>query len=72
MHREMEGSALASKMLLQIHDEILFEVPLEEIEKMNSLVLKIMPQAVPLCIPLKVDTKQGKNWGEMAREDALI
>ena len=72
MHREMERSALASKMLLQIHDEILFEVPLEEIEVMNSLVLKIMPQAVPLCVPLKVDTKQGKNWGEMTREDNAV
>jgi DNA polymerase-1 len=72
MHREMARSALTSKMLLQIHDEILFEVPLEEIEKMNSLIAKIMPQVVPLCVPLKVDTKQGKNWGEMAREDDAV
>ncbi len=66
MHREMKNRNLESKMLLQIHDELLFEVPQEELEEMRSLVTEIMPQAMKLCVPLKIDIKLGRNWGEMA------
>ena len=67
LHREMKRQKLKSKMLLQIHDELLFEVPQEEIERTKSLVSKFMPQAIKLCVPLKIDIKLGKNWGEMAQ-----
>jgi DNA polymerase-1 len=66
MHREMKKRNLKSKMPLQIHDELLFEVPQEETEEMKSLVAEIMPEAMKLCVPLKIDIKLGKNWGEMA------
>lgn len=66
VHREMKKRNLESKMLLQIHDELLFEVPQKEIEKMKSLVAEIMPEAIKLCVPLKIDIKLGKNWGELA------
>jgi DNA polymerase-1 len=66
LYMEMERWGLRSKMLLQIHDELLFEVPQEEMEEMKSLVSKLMPGAVKLCVPLKIDIKLGKNWGEMA------
>jgi len=66
VHREMKKRNLESKMLLQIHDELLFEVPQEEIEEMKSLVAKLMPEAIKLCVPLKIDIKLGKNWGELA------
>jgi len=66
LHREMERRNLKSKMLLQIHDELIFEVPEEEIEQMKSLVSKLMPKAIKLCVPLKIDIRLGKNWGEMA------
>jgi len=66
LHREMERRNLKSKMLLQIHDELLFEVPEEEVEEMKSLANELMSQAIKLCVPLKIDTKLGKNWGEMA------
>ncbi len=66
MHREMKKRNLKSKMLLQIHDELLFEVPQEEIAEMKSLVAEIMPEAMNLCVPLKIDIKIGKNWGKMA------
>jgi DNA polymerase-1 len=65
LHQEMKGRNLKSKMLLQIHDELLFEVPSEEVEEMKSLVNELMPQAIELCVPLKIDIKLGKNWGEM-------
>jgi DNA polymerase-1 len=65
LHREMEKKRLKSKMLLQIHDELLFEVPEEEAEKMKSLVGELMPRAVELRVPVKIDIKLGRNWGEM-------
>jgi DNA polymerase-1 len=65
LHREMEKRKLKSKMLLQIHDELLFEVPEGEVEEMKSLVSEIMPRAIELRVPVKIDIKLGKNWAEM-------
>jgi DNA polymerase-1 len=65
LHREMERRSLKSKMLLQIHDELLFEVPDGEVEEIKALVAELMPRAFPLSVPLKVDIKLGRNWGEM-------
>jgi len=63
--RKMDEQSLKSKMLLQVHDELLFEVPDEELETMRQLVPEVMSTALELSVPLKVDTKVGKNWGEM-------
>ena len=65
LYREMEKRHLASKMLLQVHDELVFEVPDEEMDFMRQLVSDIMDSAVALTVPLKADTRFGKNWGEM-------
>jgi DNA polymerase-1 len=65
LHREMEKRNLKSKMLLQIHDELLFEVPEAEVAEMKSLVSEIMPHAFELRVPVKIDIKLGKNWAEM-------
>jgi DNA polymerase-1 len=65
LHREMEKRNLKSKMLLQIHDELLFEVPEEEVAEMKSLVVELMSGAVELRVPVKIDIKLGRNWGEM-------
>jgi len=65
LHREMEKSSLRSRMTLQVHDELLFEVPPEETGRMKELVSGIMPQALKLSVPLKIDIKLGKNWAEM-------
>jgi DNA polymerase-1 len=65
LFREMETRRLKSKMLLQVHDELVFEVPDDEMETMRRLVAEIMDSAVVLSVPLKVETKTGKNWGEM-------
>ena len=53
---------LKSKLLLQIHDELLFEVPDDEVPMMKILVKKEMENAVKLSVPLKIDLKIGKNW----------
>jgi DNA polymerase-1 len=65
LYREMATRRLESKMLLQVHDELVFEVPDEEMDIMRRLVSEVMDSAVVLSVPLKVDTKSGKNWGEM-------
>ena len=65
LYREMEKRKLQSRMLLQVHDELVFEVPDEEMDTMRRLVTEIMDSAVELTVPLKVDTKAGRNWGEM-------
>jgi DNA polymerase I len=65
LYHEMEKRKLQSKMLLQVHDELVFEVPEGELEEMRDLVCEIMPAAIKLSVPIKVDTKVGKNWGDM-------
>jgi DNA polymerase-1 len=65
LHREIEKRNLKSKMVLQIHDELLFEVPEDEVEEMKSLVSDLMPRAFELRVPVKIDIKLGKNWAEM-------
>ncbi len=67
LHREMALRQLKSKMLLQVHDELVFEVPENEMAEMRQLVPEMMVNAIQLIIPLKVETKTGKNWGEMEK-----
>jgi DNA polymerase-1 len=49
-----------------VHDELVFEVPPEELDAVKQLVQQIMPNAMKLIVPLKIDIKVGKNWGEMS------
>jgi DNA polymerase-1 len=60
----LEQEKLESKMLLQVHDELLFEVPEKEKEVMSRLVREEMEHAVKLEVPLKVDMGMGSNWAE--------
>jgi DNA polymerase-1 len=66
LYREMEKRNLKSKILLQIHDELLFEVPEGEVMEMKSLVGELMPMAFELRVPVRIDIKLGRNWAEMA------
>ncbi|MFC2005052.1 DNA polymerase I [Chloroflexota bacterium] len=65
LYREMAKLRLKSKMLLQVHDELLFEVPTEELEEMRQLVPEIMSTALELDVPVKVDINSGRNWEEL-------
>ena len=67
LHREMMQRKLKSKMLLQVHDELVFEVPEDEMAEMRQLVPEMMVNAIQLSIPLKVEVKTGRNWGEMEK-----
>jgi DNA polymerase-1 len=56
---------LASRMLLQVHDELLLEAPRDEVERLIPLLRDAMAGAADLAVPLDVDVKVGINWGEM-------
>jgi len=60
----MKSEKLLSKMILQVHDELIFEVEMSELEKLREMVLFEMSNAVKLDIPLKVDWGTGNNWFE--------
>ena len=62
--RRLKKEGLRTKMLLQVHDELLLEVPIEEKDKVKILVKEEMEQAVELLVPIKVDIGVGKNWSE--------
>ncbi len=53
-----------SKMLLQVHDELVFEIPEKEKEKVENIVRETMENALPLSVPVEVDIGIGKNWLE--------
>ncbi|MFH0794752.1 MAG: DNA polymerase I, partial [bacterium] len=62
--RRLRDDRFKSKMLLQVHDELVFEVPEGEAERVGKMVRKEMAEALPLDVPIQVDTKTGRNWGE--------
>ncbi len=65
IHEALQEENLASTMLLQIHDELLFEVPKAEEEHVKEIVRRLMHSAVELTVHLKVDLKAGPNWSAM-------
>jgi DNA polymerase-1 len=65
IYAEMQKRRLKSKILLQVHDELIFEVPENELTAMRVLVSDLMVNTIKLIIPLKVECKVGRNWGEM-------
>jgi DNA polymerase-1 len=64
IHEIMKAEKYASKMILQVHDELIFEVVPGEMEKLKEMVIHEMTNAVKLDIPLKVDCGTGRNWLE--------
>ncbi len=60
----LRRAGMKSRLIMQVHDELVFEVPEEERLEMEMLVSHEMEQAVPLQVPLKVDVNCGKNWSE--------
>ena len=51
-------------MIMQVHDELVFEVPKDELEKVKEIVLKCMELDQPLKVPLEVDINCGSSWRE--------
>ncbi|MBI3028776.1 MAG: DNA polymerase I [Candidatus Rokubacteria bacterium] len=61
----LETRKLKSRMLLQVHDELLFEAPEDELRPLESLAHEIMEGAMTLAVPLKVDIKTGPTWADV-------
>lgn len=66
IHNVLKEKKLNSKMILQVHDELVFEVPDNEVEDMKKIVKTRMEEVVKLNVPVRVQVKVGKNWLEAA------
>ncbi|HEX5001988.1 MAG TPA: DNA polymerase I, partial [Bacteroidia bacterium] len=64
IHRELEKQQLKTKMILQVHDELVFDTPLDEVDRVKPLVTELMQNAIPMKVPIVVETGTGKNWLE--------
>jgi DNA polymerase I len=62
MAHELRAHRLESRMLLQVHDELLFEAPAAEVGPLQALATEVMESALTLDVPLKVDVKVGDDW----------
>ena len=62
MARALADARLESRMLLQVHDELLFEAPPDEVKRLEALAAEVMEGAMTLDVPLKVDVKAGGDW----------
>jgi DNA polymerase I len=65
LHRELASRGMRSRLILQIHDELLLEVPEGEAEKARALVTEVMEGALKLDVPLVADARLGRNWAEV-------
>ncbi|MGH7309611.1 MAG: DNA polymerase I [Candidatus Rokuibacteriota bacterium] len=61
----LDARGLRARMLLQVHDELLFEVPPDEVAAVEALAREIMAAALPLRVPVVVDVKAGTDWSEV-------
>jgi DNA polymerase-1 len=65
IQHELQASKLRSRMILQVHDELLFEALPDELDRLRAIVRPAMEQVYPLRVPLVVDMKSGANWRDM-------
>ncbi len=65
--KDLRAKKFRTQMLVQVHDELLFDVPEDELEKVLSLIQEDMEGAMSLRIPLVVDMKKGLNWNDMEK-----
>ena len=69
IQQRMAELGMRSRMILQVHDELIFEAPRDELGQMQAIITELMPAAVPPAVgfevPLEVEMKVGDNWGEM-------
>ena len=64
IHNQLKAQKLQSKMILQVHDELLFDVFLPEKEEIQKIVIREMQNALPLRVPIEVSAGFGSNWLE--------
>ena len=64
IHRELKEGGFKTKMLLQVHDELVFDVPLTEVDRVKPLIEDGMRNALTMDVPIEVGMGTGKNWLE--------
>ena len=64
VYKALKDNKLKTKMIIQVHDELIFDVPKEELEKLKQIVTDIMDNVYELSVPLEIDINYGKNWAE--------
>jgi DNA polymerase-1 len=62
VHEKMKGMTIKSKMILQVHDELVFDVHRDEVDQMKALVTEAMESAVQMSVPMEVELQFGENW----------
>ena len=62
VYDELKARGLKSRLILQVHDELLIETSVDEIDEVKALMKDIMENSIKLDIPVKVDLKLGDNW----------
>ena len=65
IYKEFKKRKLKTKLIMQIHDELVFDVDREELDTVKDVVKKNMEKALSLSVPIKVNLKFGPNWGHM-------
>ena len=65
IQERLDALRLRSLMTIQVHDELIFEAPRDELEVLKEVVLELMPSAMELAVPLDVEIKTGYTWGDM-------
>ena len=65
IQKRLQESDMQSLMILQVHDELIFEVPDEEIPQLESVLSELMPSSIELDVPVTIEIKKGKDWGRL-------
>ncbi|PYM15983.1 MAG: hypothetical protein DMD81_13715, partial [Candidatus Rokuibacteriota bacterium] len=65
VHKALAERGLRARMLLQVHDELLFEAPPDEVAIVEQLARELMESALPLDVPIVVDVKSGPDWSQV-------
>ena len=65
IQKRLDKSQMKSMMILQVHDELIFETPKDEVIQLNSIIYELMPSALKLDVPITIDTKMGSTWGTL-------
>ncbi len=65
----LQRREMAARMILQVHDELIFELPQGEVQEVAALLEEAMPSAIEMVVPLKIEQKMGPNWRDMESFD---
>ena len=72
LHQEMTEARLVGRMLLQVHDELVFEVPEQEVDAFAEMVPRTMTGAYELATGLEVESKLGPNWADLRKLSTVV